>query len=604
MNTQACLQCGAALTPGARFCSSCGTSVQAAAAGLPRDPSGSLRRGTILEERYKVMNLLGEGGFSVVYGAIDLRLRTPCAIKENSEFDRSAHDQFIAEAQLLARLKHTHLTKVTDYFTEPGGSQFLVMEYVPGKDLERLMSEATTLLPWRKVVEWGVIVCDVLGYLHGQDPPIIHRDIKPANLRLTPEGELMVIDLGIAKVQKPGNATTRAAQAYSGGYSPVEQYLGEGTSVQSDLYALGATLYHLLSGRQPPEAITRLRGVPLPPLEEARSDLPPLLVRALSRAMAMEQEQRPPSANALRGVFEKLLDEQAPAVAAPATIPVSEPRFMTPPPVRPGPRASQPLSGGNQRRSLSTPITTVPRAEQAPGGLIWPGDSREMISIPAGRFLMGSDEANANEQPVHWVELPEFLIDRLPVTCAEYARFVQAARYEPPAYWRGPAPPLGIEDHPVVDVTLDDARAYAEWAGKRLPSEAEWEKAAAWHPGEQRSLRYPWGDDWDANCANSRDGGAGGTVPAGAYIPAGDSPSGVAELSGNVWEWTASAYRKYPYSPDDGREDPEVGGLRVTRGGSWTCSPEVLRAANRNVCAAGDADFELGFRCAADPEEA
>jgi formylglycine-generating enzyme required for sulfatase activity len=232
--------------------------------------------------------------------------------------------------------------------------------------------------------------------------------------------------------------------------------------------------------------------------------------------------------------------------------------------------------------------------------MMLPGDGREMVRVPGGPFDMGVDGSDADEQPVHSVELAPFLIDRFPVSCADYARFIKATNYRPPAYWGGPQPPAAVEDHPVVEVTLDDARAYASWAGKRLPTEAEWEKAATWDDAIWAKRRYPWGDIWNADRANGRDGGAGGTIPIGSYAPAGDSPCGAAEMVGNVWEWTASAYKRYPYDPNDGRENPSAGGLRATRGGSWSCSPEALRGANRNVAAASHTDFELGFRCAAD----
>ncbi len=608
MNIAPCVQCGSPLTAGARFCSSCGTAVASAAVPLPRDAQGILMRGLVLEERYKLLKVLGQGGFSRVYGAVDLRLRTPCAIKENSEHDRAAYEQFIAEAQLLARLKHANLTKVTDYFADPSGGQFLVMEYVPGQDLEQLMRDATALLPWRQVAEWALIVCDVLTYLHTQDPPIIHRDIKPANLRLTPAGTLMVIDLGIAKVQQVGQATKRAAQAYSGGYSPIEQYLGQGTDARSDLYALGATLYHLLSGQMPPEAVNIMRGTAVPALEQLRPDVPPLLARAIMRCMAAEPQDRPPSAQALAIVIEKVLTEHEPAVHVSAqTLVGAEQRSVSQPAIgvqsrtttQPRSQARPPI--GSQPTPIAERATNQQlRVEPRPENVIWPNDQREMVRIPGGPFRMGAEGFDTDEQPVHSVNVPTFLIDRFPVTCAEYARFLAATGHPAPPYWGDSAPPEAIEDHPVVEVTLEDARAYARWAGKRLPTEPEWEKAACWDAAQQHARLYPWGDTWDSQRTNAREGGAGGTVPIGAYTPAGDSPYGVGEMVGNVWEWTASAYKRYPYEANDGREDSKAGGLRATRGGSWSCSPDFVRAANRNVSAASDADFELGFRCAAD----
>ena len=593
-----CSSCGTALAPEARFCSICGTPAPVTSPNaIQRDERGIISAGTMLEDRYRIIKLLGQGGFSRVYEAEDTRLGVMCAIKENSEFDRSAYSQFIAEAQLLARLKHPNLIKVTDYFADDSsGAQFLVMEYVPGEDLEQLMNRVTEYVPWRTVAEWARVVCDVLAYLHSQDPPIIHRDIKPANLRLMPDGTLMVIDLGIAKIQKVGSATTRAAQAYSGGYSPIEQYLGQGTDARSDLYSLGATLYHLLTGKMPSEAPNRLRGITMPSLEQARPDIPVLMARALDRAMAIEPDQRPPSAAALDLVLGRVLDngDAAPIQTHPIPHPLpvathvpstprsqSQPNVITPPRVPTQPRR----------------VISEPRAERLTNSIIWHGDQREMVIVRTGMFPMGDDDGDPDEKPATEVDLPTFLIDRFPVTCLDYSRFVQETGYHPPRYWSGQQPPSAIEDHPVVEVTLEDAREYARWAGKRLPTEAEWEKAATWNAATMQKLTYPWGNEWDENRANGREGGAGGTVPIGIYSPQGDSPWGVAEMVGNVWEWTDTAYKPYPYDVDDGREQ-QSSGLRVTRGGSWTCSPESLRAANRNVAIAHDADHEIGFRCA------
>ena len=597
MTSSACTRCASPLSAGARFCSHCGLEVHTIPAVLPRDASGALHRGTVIEQRYKIMNVLGQGGFSRVYGAIDLRLRTPCALKENSVLDPGAYEQFVTEAQLLARLRHLHLTKVTDYFVADDGSQFLVMEYVPGHDIENELRTHPLGLDWRIVAGWGEIICDVLTYLHTHEPPIIHRDIKPGNLRVTPDGTLMVIDLGIAKVQHPGTATQLAAQAYSGGYSSPEQMLGQGTDARSDIYSLGATLYHLLSGEMPLEAVHRLRGARLEPLERLRSDVPTLMARAIDRAVSLEPAERPPSAQALALVFNRIAGAQAEAaVVAPVAVEAQPQAALIP---------TTPVTGQTSRAAAID--ATVPalqlRVEPRPENIIWPQDGREMVRIPAGPVVIGSEGFDADEQPQHTVMLPAFLIDRFPVTCAEYARFVGASGHAPPSYWGGAEPPAAIEDHPVVEVSYEDARSYATWAGKRLPTEAEWEKAACWDADKAAAYVYPWGDPWEPTQANTRDGGAGGTVPIGSYTPQGDSPFGVAEMVGNTWEWTSSVYRRYPYDAHDGREKGETSGLRVTRGGSWSCSSDVVRVANRNVAASGDADHELGFRCAADLSE-
>jgi formylglycine-generating enzyme required for sulfatase activity len=270
------------------------------------------------------------------------------------------------------------------------------------------------------------------------------------------------------------------------------------------------------------------------------------------------------------------------------------------------------------------------------------GDLVGMVLVPAGEFRMGSDDPDAygDEKPSHTVHLDAYYIDRTPVTDAEFSAFVQASGYEP-QHWR-----LRAGDHPAVNVTWYDAQAYARWAGKTLPTEAEWEKAARGglqtpipkspipnlksqtpkelvdNPNPRR--RYPWGDDFDpARCNTAEKAGERvpprslwrrlfgrkeelilrtvtglGTTPVGAYSPGGDSPYGVADMAGNVWEWTSSLYKDYHYQADDGREDPEASGTRVLRGGSWFNGARFARCSSRNGSRGPDAcNGALGFRC-------
>jgi formylglycine-generating enzyme required for sulfatase activity len=238
--------------------------------------------------------------------------------------------------------------------------------------------------------------------------------------------------------------------------------------------------------------------------------------------------------------------------------------------------------------------------------IIWKIDGKEMVYIPSGEFLMGSDEGVGNETPAHTVRLDAFYIDRYPVTNEEYKRFVDATGHPPPCYdvdWVDASeynwdpetrtPPMGRENHPVVLVSWEDAQAYAAWAGKRLPTEAEWERAARSTDGR----RWPWGDEFVKGRCNSKESDAGGTVPVGQYSPDYDSPDGAGDMVGNVWEWTSSLFRPYPYDADDGRESQEASGWRVLRGGSWQNDLDRTRCTARL-----DGDFlfynNVGFRCA------
>ncbi|HEY7833299.1 MAG TPA: SUMF1/EgtB/PvdO family nonheme iron enzyme [Ktedonobacterales bacterium] len=232
-----------------------------------------------------------------------------------------------------------------------------------------------------------------------------------------------------------------------------------------------------------------------------------------------------------------------------------------------------------------------------------------LCDVPAGDFLMGSDPqqdkvARAEEQPQYLIPLPyPYQIGRHPVTVAEYACFVRAGHAAPASPWNKLTwdEQLKRFDHPVVNVSWDDATAYAAWLAKtarqswRLPTEAEWEKAARWDPAARKSRIYAWGDSFDKNHCNTHESGIGATTPVGSY-PTGASPCGAQDMTGNVWEWTHSLWKPYPYNPTDGRERADSTEDRVLRGGSWGNAPAGSRAAYRDVFVPTLASGNLGFR--------
>jgi len=217
-------------------------------------------------------------------------------------------------------------------------------------------------------------------------------------------------------------------------------------------------------------------------------------------------------------------------------------------------------------------------------------DNAEMVFIPAGTFIMGDThgDGDSDEKPTHQVTLEAFWLDRAEVTNVQFARFIQASGYSAQVEWQKHA--SGKDQHPVVEVTWHDALAYCRWADKRLPTEAEWEYAARGTDGR----KYPWGNTFES----SRGRFSGGTAPVGSY-PSGASPFGVLDLAGNVWEWTSTLYKPYPYVATDGREDTNVSERRVHRGGSWGSNPPGnLRSAYRSRDEPTGRYIFLGFRCA------
>lgn len=230
-----------------------------------------------------------------------------------------------------------------------------------------------------------------------------------------------------------------------------------------------------------------------------------------------------------------------------------------------------------------------PKAQQAVASY----QPEEMIFVEAGPFLMGS-EINPEERPLRTLELPDYYIDRYPVRNKDYALFVQATKRPSPKHWIQGKYPEGEAEHPVVHVSGHDAKAYAEWAGKRLPTEAEWEKAARGTDGR----KYPWGDEMEVSRLNCLESGLGKTLPVGSYSPQGNSPYGVVDMAGQVWEWTSCWFEAY----EGNTYESQYYGKQVLaiRGGSWSSQVSLCRTSYRGM---GHPDYPFahgGFRCVMD----
>jgi formylglycine-generating enzyme required for sulfatase activity len=266
----------------------------------------------------------------------------------------------------------------------------------------------------------------------------------------------------------------------------------------------------------------------------------------------------------------------------------------------PGPvgRVSNPTKAPPAKQSQAASLTY-----DSPPDKLTLSNGMEFMRVPAGRFLMGSRNDNklagSDEKTQHVVDIPyDYWMARFPVTNAQYSQFKKDGFDK------------GKENHPVVDVSWNDAMTYCQWLNNllkaelpsglvlRLPTEAEWEKAARGTDGRE----YPWGNQFDKNKCNTDEGGKGGTTPVGLYSPQGDSPYGCADMSGNVWEWTHSLKKAYPYNVKDGREDEKASGARVLRGGSFLGNDGVARCACRYDGGLGSFyHYHLGFRVCASP---
>jgi hypothetical protein len=311
----------------------------------------TLSIGQVVDNRYRIVALLGQGGFGAVYRAWDMRLERPCALKENLDPSPEAERQFGKEATILANLHHPNLPRVIDHFAVPGQGRYLVMDFVEGEDLQQMLDRRGPL-PEIEVLPWIAQVCDALAYLHSQPQPIIHRDVKPANIKIAPDGRPMLVDFGIAKIYDPALRTTLGARAVTPGYSPPEQY-GQGrTDVRSDVYSLGATLYALLTGKEPADSVERLIGATaLTPPRQLNPRISEPVARAIMKAMAAEPTNRIQSASDFKV----------------ALTPGSPPQ-QTITPVQPN-QATMPAAAVGVARPGVFPIPAVRRGRRAPRAL-------------------------------------------------------------------------------------------------------------------------------------------------------------------------------------------------------------------------------------------
>lgn len=385
---------------------------------------------TVLQNRYRIVRQLGRGGMGAVYEAVDQRLSSIVAIKETLIATEEARRAFEREASLLANLRHRSLPSVTDHFAE-GEGQFLVMQFIQGEDLAQLLELRQRGFAPPQVVSWAEDILGALEYLHSHNPPILHRDIKPANLKLTRQGELFLIDFGLSKGaagQMPTLLTSRSVKGYTPAYAPLEQIHGGGTDPRSDLYSVGATLYHLLTYVPPVDAPSRFNALddlqpdPMLPADQINSQAPHALAQVLSQAMAMNRRNRPASAMAMR----RMLREAVPRPAEDAVTmqkkfvppkPPVEPaspredavtmRRESPPATRPSPlvipptepaSATHPLPPTRSTYSLDlgttpTPAAAVPTIKEAPNLIDRPA------RMPATSALLATPEpAGASPQ--------------------------------------------------------------------------------------------------------------------------------------------------------------------------------------------------------------
>jgi serine/threonine-protein kinase len=501
-------------------------------------------------------------------------------------------------------------------------------------------------------------VCDGLAYAHRHG--VVHRDIKPANIMRLPGGQVKILDFGIARIADDGRTLTETGRILGTlRYLAPEQLGGRGDH-RSDMFSAAAVFYELVSGRppfrgdNPAQVIEQIRTVDPPPLHRLDPAVPADLSAAVERAMRKDPAARFRDLDELREELQKVrgrlpAEGGAPEARRPATLDHAgdggarrrSPLLL--------PAAAVAAAGlvaiviAVSMWPSKSPPPAPSRQEAATGSAA--DDGAQVVKIPGGAFSMGSDRSEVDravaqclragrgyserrcrnwfegELPEHSVFVDAFAIDRHEVTTARFERFVRATGHRTTAEqeghgfvrrldgdddvktegadWRRPnaGAPADLANRPVVQVSWHDADAYCRWAGKRLPTEAEWEKAAR---GTDRR-RYPWGWSWDASRANAL-GGIRTTVAVGSF-GSGASPQGVQDMAGNVAEWVHdwfdAAY--YQGAPPANPRGPETGEARVIRGGSWSNGTPWIRTTYRARAKPDSRTDSIGFRCAKAP---
>jgi len=611
--------------------------------------------------RYQITALIGRGGMAEVYRALDTRLDTEVAIKfiRVDEFPpsvlRSVVKRFRSEAKSMAQLSHPNIVKVSDFGTFEG-IPYLVMDHLPGGTFKQYLGKP---VPYQQAARMLLPIAKALAFAHANG--VVHRDVKPANILIGRSGDPLLSDFGVAKLidrEETHGLTATGASIGTPAYMAPEQAMGKKIDQRVDVYSLGVIFYELVTGRRPFTADTPMQVIvkqsseALPPPSRYVKGLPDAVEQALQTALDKDPRQRFGDMNAFVDVLEQLASGVKSAKRTSVKKPIP-PKNAVKRPAKPKTKrvkvadSRTPLWGrwyfwagigltvvalvtmgvpslAEMFTSTQTPIpilTSVPTQTQIPklgigSTTVSEKDDMTMVFVPAGEFEMGSKHGYEDESPVHTVYLGAFWVDQTEVTNNMFAEFLNSEgnQKEDGKNWLDAGDvdtrisnlddiwqsDHVYADHPVVEISWYGANAYCAWVGRRLPTEAEWEKAARGDDGRT----YPWGEE--ISCSRANYSGCDQfprTSPVGYYGEMGASLYGADDMAGNVWEWVADWYEGnyYAEAPYRNPTGPDSGDYRVIRGGSWINNEGNARSANRNNFNPTDSYNNVGFRCALSP---
>ncbi|HDP33725.1 MAG TPA: hypothetical protein ENN29_01295 [Candidatus Hydrogenedentes bacterium] len=511
-------------------------------AGRSRHDNLNYERGDRIADRYVVKEQIGKGGMGVVYRALDTLVQDMVALKflhPNILRTEQGRQLFIREVQIARRLRHENIVAVHDVSWTAEGILYLSMEFAQGHSLRALLRRyrhERRVIPVRLAVTYLRQILVALDYAHHT---VIHRDIKPENVMVMPNERVKVLDFGLAKAAheeyfQEGDEEKTSRMVGTWAYAAPEQRKRQKVDLRADVYAVGLLMHELLTLRTPLDDPVEVVDV--------RHDVSPSLISVLERALAVEKEQRWPSAKDFRIALETAFEE-------------------------------------SYRKTVAVFDSD---------GMVKTPSTKGMVFLEGGHFLMGNNEVR-EEAPEHEVLVRPFWMDAYPVTNKQYQEYLEETGAPAPRFWHDPQ--YNGPNQPVTGVSWAEAKAYAAWAGKTLPTEGQWEFAAR----GRENRKYPWGNlPPDATLANFNDNLGMPSVVT--MHEDGGTPEGIYDLAGNVYEWMLDPFVSYTAK----RQNPQFAAAaprRALRGGSYKSPPNELLCTARKGLFPEVRENTIGFRC-------